>query len=179
MGQRGTQAGAADPYNTMRILAVSWLDTEESDGNLRRRPTFGTRRPSTREIYRTARQHWPITEGLACAGMTTILRIDALKELTAQEIFENQSQGRLQYVIVRNGGKDGQVKSYPPASGKPQELEGSVPLEIEGLKEAVWRHSPYSWGSIPGSFYKAASMKTKSLPGYATAFSKPFMAFVK
>ena len=26
------------------------------------------------EIYRTARQHWPITEGLACAGMTTILR---------------------------------------------------------------------------------------------------------
>ena len=48
MGQRGTQAGAADPYNTMRILAVSWLDTEESDGNLRRRPTFGTRRPSTR-----------------------------------------------------------------------------------------------------------------------------------
>lgn len=146
------KAGAADPYNTMRILA---------------------------EIYRTARQHWPITEGLACAGMTTILRIDALKELTAQEIFENQSQGRLQYVIVRNGGKDGQVKSYPPASGKPQELEGSVPLEIEGLKEAVWRHSPYSWGSIPGSFYKAASMKTKSLPGYATAFSKPFMAFVK
>eukprot|EP00913_Durusdinium_trenchii_P034147 g31960.t1 len=101
------------------------------------------------------------------------------EELTAQEIFENQSQGRLQYVIVRNGGKDGQVKSYPPASGKPQELEGSVPLEIEGLKEAVWRHSPYSWGSIPGSFYKAASMKTKSLPGYATAFSKPFMAFVK
>lgn len=143
------KAGSADPYNTMRIIA---------------------------EIFRTARLLWPLTEDKEWVGKTTILRIDALKELSAQEILDNYCQGKLTYVILRNGEKDGQVKSYSPAKGKPKELDGCVPIELDLVREVFsWRHQATS------SFYKALSTIDRSkLPTtYFTTFSKPFMAFVR
>lgn len=136
------KAGSADPYNTMRIIA---------------------------EIFRTARQLWPLSEDKQLADQTTILRIDALKELSAQEILDNHSQGKSHYAILRNGQKDGQIRSF---SEKPQELDGCVNIDFDSLREVFsWKHQATS------SFYKAATFTTKSLPNFTT-FSKPFMAFV-
>lgn len=139
------KAGSADPYNTMRIIA---------------------------EIFRTARQLWPLSEDQQLADQTTILRIDALKELSAQEILDNHSQGKSHYAILRNGQKDGQIRSFSPAKEKPKELDGSVNIDFDSLRDV------FSWKNhATSSFYKAASFTTKSLPNFTT-FSKPFVAFV-
>jgi len=140
------KAGSSDPFNTMRVLA---------------------------EVFRQARRLWPLIEGKKSADKTTILRIDALKELTAQELIDNHAQGRLQYVIIRNSEKDGQVKSFSPAKGMPEEFQKGMLLDFTFQHQAEL----VRWNSPLQDMKRALHFKSKTIPTFARTFSRPFLSF--
>jgi len=127
------KAGAADPLNTLRILA---------------------------ELFRRARQLWPMTNKKNMADSTVVIRIDVLKDALAKELIDHHNHARRHYVICKNSANDGQVKSFNPANTTAEEMNQGVLLDL-------------NWNSHDHVKRRRTTTKGRgSIPLFASTFSQ-------